>query len=302
MIVDGSVSLNALAAGLDNPVYAWSIKEGDSVEIAEGADKETVTLKGLKEGTSIVTVTVTGDNGSASADYTVTVKKESEAQPTLESIEISGPAKTEYTQGEDLDLSGLTVTAVYSDGKKVQVASGDYTVSGYDSKALGEQTITVTYENKTATFKVIVKEAAQPQPTLDRIELSGDVKTEYVKGEMLDLSKLTVTAVYSDGKTATIPAGNYTVSGYDSSKVGEQTVTVTYGGKTASFKVTVKEKAADPSKPSDTQKPSGSQGADDTNKAVQTGDNTNLFLPIAGVVAAAAAVGVVLWRRKRVQK
>ena len=224
VVAGESISLNATVAGLQNPVYAWSIKEGDSVEIAEGADKDTVTLKGVKEGTSVITVTVTNGDVTMSAEYTVSVKKDGGSQAVL-----------------------------------------------------------------------------------DRIELSGDVKTEYVKGEMLDLSKLTVTAVYSDGKTEKIPAGNYTVSGYDPSKVGEQTVTVTYGGKTASFKVTVKEKSPDPSKPSDTQKPggqkpSGSQGADNTDKTVQTGDNTNLFLPIAGVVAAAAAVGVVLWRRKRVQK
>ena len=54
-----SISLTAAAAGLDNPAYSWSVKEGDSVEITEGADTAVVTIKGLKEGESVVTVTAT---------------------------------------------------------------------------------------------------------------------------------------------------------------------------------------------------------------------------------------------------
>ena len=41
----------------------------------------------------------------------------------------------------------------------------------------------------------------------------------------------------------------YEVSGYDKAKTGEQTVTVTYEGKTATFKVTVKEAAVAPKLP-----------------------------------------------------
>ena len=50
---------------------------------------------------------------------------------------------------------------------------------------------------------------------------------------------LTVTAYYEGGNTATIAAANYTLSG--TLTVGTSTITVSYGGKTATFNVTVTE-------------------------------------------------------------
>ena len=168
----------------------------------------------------------------------------------------------------------------------------------------------MTYKGLSAVFTVTVKASEEPQPTLDRIELGGDVKTVYTQGEKLDLSGLTVTAVYSDGSKVELKAGDYTVSGYDPNTVGEQNVTVTYGGKTAAFTVTVEEgkQPTDPSdptdpgqKPSDTQKPSGGQDGDQTDKAVQTGDTTNLFLPAAGMLMAAALL-FVAWKKRKIEK
>ena len=135
-----------------------------------------------------------------SAVFTVTVKASEEPQPTLDRIELGGDVKTEYTQGEALDLSGLTVTAVYSDGSKVELKVGDYTVSGYDADTAGDQNITVTYAGKTDTFTVTVKEepGTEPEePVLDRIEVTGmPDKTEYKVGEKLDLTGMVVTAYY----------------------------------------------------------------------------------------------------------
>ena len=155
---------------------------------------------------------------------------------SLESITVSGPTKTQYEIGDELDLTGLVVTAHYSDGSEAAVE--DYEVSGFDSSTAGEKTITVTYQDKTTTFTVNVKEAA-PVVTLESITVSGPTKTEYKIGEELDLTGLVVTAHYSTGDEATVTG--YEVSGFDSSTAGEKTITVTYQGKTAAFKVTVKE-------------------------------------------------------------
>lgn len=308
LVLGESGTLNALAAGLDDPTYTWSV-DGDAVEITDGADTSTVTITGVAEGEATVSVTATSGDTSKTATLTVTVTKdEPKPEPTLDRIELTGPSKTEYVQGEDLDLSDLGVIAVYSDGTKEEITEG-YEVSGYDPNAVGDQKITVTYEGVSATFTVTVKASEKPQPTLDKIELSGDVKTEYTQGEKLDLSKLVVTAVYSDGSKAEIKAGDYTVSGYDPNTVGEQTVTVTYGGKTASFTVTVKEgkqpaepgQPSNPSQPSDTQKPSDNQGGSQTGSTVKTGDTTNLFLPAGGMLMAAALL-FVAWKRRRIEK
>ena len=157
------------------------------------------------------------------------------AAATLDSITVEGPDKTEYEVGEELDLTGLTVVANYSDGTTETVT--DYEVSGFDSTTAGEKTVTVTYQDKTATFTVTVKK------TLSSITVEGPDKTEYELGEELDLTGLTVVANYNDGTTETVTG--YEVSGFDSTAAGEKTVTVTYQDKTATFTVTVKE-AAEP--------------------------------------------------------
>ena len=70
--------------------------------------------------------------------------------------------------------------------------------------------------------------------------LSGPSKKSYYTGEDLDLSDLLLKATYDNGETdSTIVASQCTITGYNSSTTGDQTVTVTFGGKTANFKVTV---------------------------------------------------------------
>lgn len=71
------------------------------------------------------------------------------------------------------------------------------------------------------------------------ITITAPAKTEYWVGEDLDTTDMVVTATYSDGSTQTVTEG-YTVEGYDANTPGEQTVTVTYEGFTATFTVTVK--------------------------------------------------------------
>ena len=63
-------------------------------------------------------------------------------------------------------------------------------------------------------------------------------KTVYNVGESFNSSGLTLNAYYSDGTTKTITSG-FTCSKPDMSTAGTKTVTVTYQGKTTSFKITV---------------------------------------------------------------
>ena len=74
--------------------------------------------------------------------------------PVLDSISLSGSYQTEYVVGEAYNSTGLVVTATYSDQSTKQVA--DYTVSGFDSSSVGEKTVTITYQQKTASYTVNV--------------------------------------------------------------------------------------------------------------------------------------------------
>ena len=65
-------------------------------------------------------------------------------------------------------------------------------------------------------------------------------KIVYEIGESLNTSGLILKLTYSDGSTKNVTSG-FTVSGFSSETAGNKTVTVSYGGKTTSFAVTVNE-------------------------------------------------------------
>ena len=70
----------------------------------------------------------------------------------------STPYKTSYYAGEELDLSGLEIEAVYSNGSTSYVDVSLDMVSGFDTSVAGTQTLTITYGDCTATFDVEVIE------------------------------------------------------------------------------------------------------------------------------------------------
>ena len=81
----------------------------------------------------------------------------------VERIEIkNNPTKVTYVKGEELNLSGGSINVIYNDDKIEELPMTDrsVTVSGYKKNNVGNQELTVTYNNKTAKFNVTVKEAS----------------------------------------------------------------------------------------------------------------------------------------------
>lgn len=78
--------------------------------------------------------------------------------PTVSSIEITSTThKTVYRQGDTLDLSNLTIAAKFSNDTTTTPTVIAAMVSGFVGTELDElQTITITYEDKTADYDVIV--------------------------------------------------------------------------------------------------------------------------------------------------
>ena len=270
--------------------------------------------------------------------------EEPEPEVTLTSITVTAPAKLEYTVGEELDLTGMTVTAVYSDETTKDVTE-EADISGYDKDTEGTQEITVTYtegdQKVTATFNVTVKASGSevPEVTLTSITVTAPAKLEYTVGEELDLTGMTVTAVYSDETTKDVTA-EADISGYDKDAEGTQEITVTYTENgveaKATFNVTVK--AAEPTqeptgtptqeptgeptstptqeptgeptgtptqKPTGTQKPSGTPGTGATPGGAQGGGSsaatgdTSNVMPAAAALTLAAGCAAVLAVLKR---
>ena len=140
------------------------------------------------------------------------------------------PTKTKYFTGETFDSTGLIITAYYDNGTSEQVT--DYTLSNPDMSTYGNKTVTVTFDGKTVDFSILVVD-------ISGIEVKTmPTKTEYPKGDVFDTTGLSILVKYTDGTSETITTG-FEVSGFDSSSVGEKTITVTYKTHTTTFKVTV---------------------------------------------------------------
>ena len=206
-------------------------------------------------GLSVKAVYNTGEEDLAAADYqlsgfdsatagekTVTVTfqtftatfKVTIAEVVLQSIRVAAnPTKVAYYQGEEFDAAGIQVKAAYNNGSERDVATADLAFSGFDGNVPGEQTVTVTYQEKTATFKVNV--IAQ-----NGIEITAaPTKTRYKLGEEFDATGLKVSRTFADGGKKELAEGEYQVAGFDSETAGDKTVTVTAGTYTAEFTVKV---------------------------------------------------------------
>ncbi|MBQ6268418.1 MAG: bacterial Ig-like domain-containing protein [Clostridia bacterium] len=146
------------------------------------------------------------------------------------------PTKTVYTVGEALNPAGLTLTASYSTGETETVTSG-FTCAPTALTAVGTQTVTVTYQGKTATFAVTVQAAVEK--TLTGIAVKTlPRKMTYTVGETLDPTGLVITASYNTGETEDLTTG-FSCSPTQLSAVGPQTITVSYQRRTTTFVVTV---------------------------------------------------------------
>lgn len=160
--------------------------------------------------------------------------------PLLSSIEITAqPTKTVYSVGEELDTTGLEVTAVYSDESRKTV--NNWKTSGFDSsKAITNQTVTISYtENevtKTAEFNVEIKDYNLKSITI----INKPTKLMYTIDDDFDSTGLKVEAKYSDNTTKDITE-NIEVVGFDKKAEENKTITVKYGNKTDTFEVNVYE-------------------------------------------------------------
>lgn len=162
-------------------------------------------------------------NGSLSF---LKVNESNAAERTLLAISATyrgGPVPT----GTSLSsLTGLTVTASYSDNSTETV--GNYSMSGVIN--VGSNTITVSYGGKVTSFTVVGEPLPNELVSISATYSGGNVP----QGTALNsLTGITVTAHYYDGSTEAVTG--YTLSG--SIAPGSNTITVSYGGKTATFTV-----------------------------------------------------------------
>jgi len=218
------------AAPVDNPNQAWTGLElqGTWEQLGNAAvDPKDCTITGFNRnqaGRQTITVSYLG----RTATFNVEVI-------TLTSIRVTTvPAKTTYITGESFSFGGIVVTGTYSNNSTETISGiGSGNFSGFDSSTAGTKTVTVNVDGKTTTFNVTVV-------AVNSIAITRPpTKTAYNSGESLNLAGLVVTATYSNGTSGQVTIANSNVSGFSTATAGTKTLTVTYGGKTATFNITV---------------------------------------------------------------
>ena len=176
-------------------------------------------------GQKTVTVTYTESDVTKTATYTITVNA-----VTLTSIEVSD-AKTAYYVGDTFVKP--TVTATYSNGSTSDVTNSA-TFSGFNLSNAGNQTVSVSYTNGTTvntSYSITVTTLA-----VTEISVSGQT-TQFNVGDTFAFGG-TVTATYNNGSTTDVTA-SATYTGYNMLTAGNQTVTVSYGGQSTTYQITV---------------------------------------------------------------
>ena len=173
------------------------------------------------------TKTITVSFGGKTVTFTVTVREKSVTKVEIAAL----PTKLSYIEGTKLDDTGLVLTVSYDNGTSENVNAGWTCV--YDFASVGKAVVTVSFGGKSTSYEVDVI-----AKTLTSIKVTTlPNKIIYVEGQNFDPTGMIVTAYY-DNDTSEVVTG-YTYEGYDST-VGTKTITVSFGGKTATFTVEVK--------------------------------------------------------------
>ena len=218
-------------------------------------DEETIALDGAviqltydDTSTEIIDITsdmVSGFNPGVVGTQTLTVTYDDKTCPLYITVyEVSSisiktpPSKTKYVQGQTISSQGGVLTVKYSDGVEKDF-SLDVAELDYPKNLTGNIQATVKYLGFTTSFPITIN---------NRIVTSVKIETEpsttvYFIGEELDLSGGTIKVDFEsdDNYYEIIPIDKSMVSGFDSSKIGYPTITVTYESKADDFLVRVRE-------------------------------------------------------------
>ena len=208
-----------------NKAVTWSSSNTSVATVSNGV------VKAVGFGTA--TITAKSNNGkTASCKVTVNPIQPTGIKATPETSTLYGLNGTVKLTANVMP-SNATNKAVTWSSSNTSVA----TVSNGVVKAVGFGTATITAKSnngKTASCTVNVKKEEVTALTI----ATQPTKTSYSVGDTLSTAGLTLKATYNNDTVKTISSG-FTCNVSKLTSTGSQTVTVSYGGKTASFKVSV---------------------------------------------------------------
>ena len=296
--ISAKATTNTLYVGqeLDTSVYGFELAKLSERTRPLESNEYTVDTSAVNKnepGTYPVTITVVDEfKNVLTKEVSVTYVADNVTGLTIK----TAPAKLVYNYNDPIDLTGLVVSQTYESGKVVDADVSKLEVSGYNPNQVGKQTVTLTGENgKTVTYEVEVLDvlesiSVKTQPT----------KTTYYVGETLDIAGLSVEKVMASGAKEEITVDRGMVSGFDSSKEGTTTVTITFEGKTATFELTVQAKPEE--KPSDepSEEPSTTPSTEPSDEPTEepTEPKKGCKGSTAGAISLVSLLGLVFLRKR----
>lgn len=173
-----------------------------------------------------------------STSFNVNVQKKE-----LKSLSIATlPTKKEYFDGDTLDTTGLVLKAEYTDGEVKAINSGFtctptyLSISDVNTADYSEnKKITVTYDNLTTEFVVLVKAIKASKLSVESL-----ARKIYYVDETISTNDVALRVYYTNGKSDLVTEG-FTLSPSKLTQKGEQTVTASFAGLSTTFTVTVQE-------------------------------------------------------------
>ncbi len=186
-------------------------------------------------GESIVANVIYNDTISTTFNYNVKAIE-------LTKLTVEDGYKTDYFIGDALVKTNLVVKAHYNNGDVEVLSSLDFSIDGFDSsEAITNQKLTITYEGVSTNIYVNINEVLLK--TLIISVLPN--KLTYVQNaiEEIDLTGLVVFGDYNNGdKDIVIDNEDLTITGFNNSAIGVNTIIISIGSVKAQFNLEIIEK------------------------------------------------------------
>lgn len=253
--IDNKISIDGgvLAVPVNKELIKIPLLVKDDAELGE----TNISLNNIEGQTA--TKPVKYSTGSCEPIVLTIIEDEYEEKVNLTGLKIlNQPNKLEYIEGEKINLEGIKVQAIYSDGSTSDITNFTYKpeeeltekdkeiiIKYSEDKISKEIAIPITVSSK----KIIVEKAK-----LESIMVSMKPnKTEYIEGEKFDLSGMEITAVYTDGTKNKI--SNYLVEPQGELTTEINKITIKYKEnnleRTCTIPITVKAKEVEKDKTED---------------------------------------------------
>ena len=161
-------------------------------------------------------------------------KADSPAAPTG----LTGVAPTAAGKN-DGKITGTTAAMEYS--KDAGFSNSTTCTNGETAVSAGDYYVRFAESDNYNAGPAVLVTVPQGPVTVQSVAIATPAsKTQYQVGEALDVTGLTLTVTMSDGNTYTVPVAAGMVSGFNSSAAAaSQTLTVSYGGKTVTYNISV---------------------------------------------------------------